>query len=288
MSNKEPSKTFKEKLFDIIYLSDTAAGKWFDLGLIFAILVSVLVVMLDSVAELNKSYGHLFDILEWTFTILFTIEYGLRIYSVKNPVRYIFSFFGLVDLMAIIPTYLVLVFSGAQYLMVIRALRILRIFRILKLTHYLGEADLLMKSLAGAKHKVLVFLFFMLTVVSIFGSLMFIIEGPDNGFTSIPQGVYWAVVTVTTVGYGDITPVTPLGKGLASMMVIIGYSIIAIPTGIFTAELSKQIKKNIVKRGPECQVCNHQAVEANAEFCSQCGAELEHHIIEKRRNDLNH
>ena len=284
MSNK---KTIKEKIFDIIYLSDTPAGKWFDLVLIFTILISVLVVMLDSVADLNLKYGHWFYIMEWTFTIVFTIEYGLRIYSVKNPVRYIFSFFGIVDLLAIVPAYFVLIFSGAQYMMVIRGLRILRIFRILKLTHYLGEADLLIKSLSGAKHKVLVFLFFMLTVVTIFGSLMFIIEGPEHGFDSIPQGVYWAVVTVTTVGYGDIIPMTPLGKGLASMMVIIGYSIIAIPTGIFTAELSKQIKTNRVKKGPECQVCNHHSLDPKAKFCSECGAELEQHIIEQRRNEID-
>ncbi len=282
------NKDFRSRLFEIIYLSDTDAGKWFDIGLILIILLSVLIVMLDSVAGLHSAYGDWFYVVEWSFTILFTIEYGLRIYAVKTPFRYIFSFFGLVDLLAIIPTYLALVISGAQYLMVIRALRILRIFRILKLTRFLGEADLLLKSILGARHKVLVFLFFMLTVVSIFGSLMFVIEGPENGFTSIPMGVYWAIVTVTTVGYGDIIPSTPLGQGLASMMVIIGYSIIAIPTGIFTAELSQQIKKSILKRGPECQVCNHRAAEADAEFCSHCGAELEHHVIEKRRDEAKH
>ncbi len=281
------AKQLQDKLFEIIYHSDTPAGKWFDIGLIITILMSVLVVMLDSVASFNAEYGQVFHALEWFFTIIFTIEYILRIYCVKNPFSYIFSFFGIVDLIAIVPTYLALFISGAQYLMVIRGLRILRIFRILKLTTYLGEADLLMKSLAGSKHKVLVFLLFLLTVVSIFGSLMFIIEGPEHGFTSIPMGVYWAIVTVTTVGYGDIIPQTPLGQGLASMMVIIGYSIIAIPTGIFTSELSKQIKNNVLERGPECQVCNHRSRDKYADFCSRCGEELEHHVIKKRRDDAD-
>ncbi len=271
---------FKERLFQIIYHSDTTAGKWFDLILIFSILTSVLVVMLDSVDSLSQEYDQTFHVLEWFFTILFTIEYFFRLYCIRNPVRYAYSFFGIVDLVSILPSYLGLFIPGGQYIMVVRSLRILRIFRILKLTHYVGEADLLLKSIIGARFKVLVFLFFMLTVVTIFGSFMYLIEGPQNGFTSIPVGVYWAVVTVTTVGYGDISPHTPAGQAVASLMVIIGYSIIAIPTGIFTAELSKQIRKDILSIGPECQVCGHRNQERNANYCTSCGAELEHTLVE--------
>jgi len=277
----------KTKIFTIIFHSDTRAGKWFDIVLILSILTSVLVVMLDSVDSLSMEYDHLFHILEWFFTSLFTLEYILRLYCTPLPIRYAASFFGVVDLISILPSYLALFIPGGQYLLIVRSLRILRIFRILKLTQYVGEANLLLKSMASARYKVMVFLFFMLTVVSIFGSFMYLVEGPEHGFTSIPVSVYWAIVTVTTVGYGDIAPQTPLGQGIASLMVIIGYSIIAIPTGIFTAELSKQIKKDFLSTGPECQACGHGNREIHAVYCSECGAKLEHVIKQKMKSDDN-
>ncbi len=263
---------WRDRLFQIIYHSDTPAGKWFDLGLIACILLSVLVVMLDSVAELNQQYSHLFNMLEWGFTIIFSVEYILRIISIQKPLHYIFSFYGIVDLIAILPTYLGLFFPGTQYLLVVRSLRILRIFRILKLTQYMGEANMLVKALLGARQKVVVFLAFLLSVASIFGSFMYLIEGPENGFSSIPRGVYWAIITVTTVGYGDVAPQTPLGQGIASIMVILGYSIIAVPTGILTAEFSEQIRKELAAKGPECQVCGFTSTDKKSLYCSQCGA----------------
>lgn len=279
--------SFKNKVFTVIFHSDTRAGKWFDIALILSILTSVLVVMLDSVQSLSIKYDKPFHIIEWFFTILFTIEYLLRLYCTPQPKRYARSFFGLVDLVSILPSYLALFIPGGQYLLIVRSLRILRIFRILKLTQYVGEAHLLMRSVISARYKVLVFLFFILTVVSIFGSFMYLVEGPEHGFTSIPTSVYWAIVTVTTVGYGDIAPQTPLGQAIASLMVIIGYSIIAIPTGIFTAELSKQIKHDFKSTGPECQACGHANKEPQAVYCSECGAKLEHHIKQKL-NDHDH
>ncbi len=272
------TNNWRSKLFQIIYHSDTPSGKWFDLILIGSILLSVLVVMLDSEQELNQQYEQIFDTLEWSFTILFSIEYIVRILCIRRPSVYIFSFFGVVDLISILPTYLGLFFAGSEYLLVVRILRILRIFRILKLTHYMGQADMLIKALLGARQKVIVFLAFLFTLVSIFGALMYLVEGPENGFTSIPRGMYWAIITVTTVGYGDLVPHTPLGQTIASFMVILGYSIIAVPTGILTAEFSEQIRHELKSSGPSCQVCGFTTSDAKAQYCSQCGAS--HEFIE--------
>jgi voltage-gated potassium channel len=262
----------REKLFTIIFGSDTPAGKAFDLFLIVMIVLSVIAVMLDTVARIHDRYGELLYIAEWFFTIIFTIEYLVRLWVVKSPRRYATSFFGLVDLLSIVPTYLSLIFTGAQYLLVIRVLRILRVFRVLKLARYMGEADALMQALKNGRRKILVFLYTILTLVVVFGALMYLIEGAENGFTSIPRGVYWAIVTLTTVGYGDMSPVTPLGQTLASVIMIMGYGIIAVPTGIYAAELSHVIRQ--ARSLHACGSCGAGGHDNDATFCRVCGGRL--------------
>ncbi|MCH9699089.1 MAG: ion transporter [Gammaproteobacteria bacterium] len=263
---------FKQQLYTIIYDSHTKAGRWFDIVLIIAILASVVVVMVDSIEAINQDYGQLLFVLEWVFTIIFSIEYGLRIYCNRYPLQYVFSFFGIIDLLAILPAYLLVFVSGAKYMMMIRLLRILRVFRILKLSHYVTQANLLLVAISASKSKILVFLCFMLTITSLFGALMYMLEGPEHGFTSIPKSIYWAIVTVTTVGYGDISPQTALGQALSSLMMLTGYAIIAVPTGIFTAELSKTMKDHLSHSAcPSCQKSGH-SVDAN--YCYHCGARL--------------
>jgi len=264
---------WRSKIFKIIYHSDTPAGKWFDITLIVFIILSVLTIILDSVMELHLAYGDLFYVVEWFFTIVFTLEYILRLISIKSPIRYMFSFFGIVDILSIIPTYLSLFFVGTQQLLVIRILRILRVFRILKLVQYTHQAQILTKAIKNSRHKIFVFFFFVTTVLVIFGSLMYLIEGPENGFTSIPHGIYWAVVTLTTVGYGDIAPHTVLGRVVASFIMLTGYSIIAVPTGIFAAELNKESKRSR-KLSRLCKTCNLRGHTKNALFCRRCGEEL--------------
>lgn len=265
-------KNFKETVFEVIFEADTPSGKFFDVALIVCILLSVLTVFLESVDLIQQEYGAIFRWLEWTFTILFTIEYFLRIYCVTERSRYIFSFYGLVDLLAILPTYLGLIFTGVHYLVVIRILRILRIFRIFKLTQYTSQAKVLVDALRRSREKVIVFFFSIFALAIIFGAILYIVEGNTNGFTSIPKSVYWAIVTITTVGYGDISPQTPLGQAIASFVMITGYSIIAIPTGIFVAELSQAIKKdNLARTCPRCQIHGH---EHNANYCYDCGSKL--------------
>ena len=245
--------SLRKKLYEIIFESDTPAGKGFDLLLIVSILLSVFVVFLDSVAYYNERFGTLFYFLEWFFTILFTFEYFLRIYCIGNPIMYIRSFFGIIDILAIAPTYISIFLPASRYLSVIRILRVLRIFRILKLMLYISEANLLMKAIISSKRKIVVFLFSLMTLVTILGSLMYLIEGEANGFTSIPRSIYWAIVTVTTVGYGDISPQTVLGQALASIVMIIGYATIAIPTGIISAEyttMTHQKQSHVIC--PEC------------------------------------
>ena len=262
----------KNKLYKIIFESDTPAGKGFDLLLIVSILLSVVVVLLDSVQYYNIRYGEAFYIMEWFFTLLFTIEYFLRIYCIRKPILYIKSFFGIIDFLSIIPTYISIFFPASRYLSVIRILRVLRIFRILKLILYIGEANMLLKAIAASRRKVIVFLFSILVLASICGSIMYLIEGEANGFTSIPRSIYWAIVTITTVGYGDIIPHTELGQALASLAMIFGYATIAIPTGIISAEYTtmKQTINNIVCRG-----CGDENHENDAKFCRVCGADLE-------------
>ncbi len=271
-------KSIKSKIYDIIFESDTPSGKGFDLFLIFSILCSVVVVFLDSVQYYNNEYGEILYVFEWIITILFTIEYLLRIYSIGKPIMYMKSFFGIIDFLSIIPTYISIFFPATRYLIIIRILRVLRIFRILKLILYIGESNLLMDALIAARRKIIVFLFFVLTLATIFGSLMYIVEGEGTGFTSIPRSVYWAIVTITTVGYGDITPKTDIGQFLASMIMIIGYATIAIPTGIISAELSamKQKYNNIV-----CPECGDEDHEEGAKYCRICGMDLYKLVVEK-------
>jgi len=263
---------FRIRLYDIIYESDTKLGKAFDILLIASIIISVIAVMLDSVTAYHNNYKTLFYIMEWFFTILFTIEYIIRIFCNFKPLRYILSFYGIIDLLAIIPTYLSLLIVNVQYLLVIRALRVLRIFRIMKLGSYVSQANMLTRALVASKQKVTVFLFTICTLVLIFGSIMYLIEGTENGFTSIPRSVYWAIVTLTTVGYGDIAPHTSLGQGIASIVMIMGYAIIAVPTGIFTAELSQALREEGDNR--TCPECGSKGHRPHASYCDKCS----HHL----------
>jgi len=262
---------WRDHLHAVIFEAETPAGKWFDILLIAAILASVLAVMLDSVSSINIRYGAVLTVVEWFFTIVFTIEYILRLICVDRPLLYSTSFFGIVDIMAIIPTYLSLLIPGSEYLIVVRILRILRIFRVLKLVQYMSEALLLMKALRASSRKITVFLFTVFTLVIILGSLMYLIEGAQNGFTSIPRSVYWAVVTLTTVGYGDISPQTNIGQILAAFIMVLGYSIIAVPTGIVTVELSQVSRKKTTR---SCTDCSAEGHDSDALFCKYCGAKL--------------
>ena len=262
----------KNRLYTIIFGHDTPAGKLFDLILIYTILFSVIVVVLDSVTMLSDNYGLYFRGVEWILTIFFTIEYGVRIYCSPNPWRYIFSYYGIVDLLSIIPSYLSLFLSGISYLLIIRLLRVLRIFRVLKLVRYLTEANILARSLVMSRRKIFVFFSTVFVLATIFGSLMFIVEGPENGFTSIPKSIYWTVVTITTVGYGDITPQTIIGQVIAALVMLTGYSILAVPTGIFTAEIAHEMQRQ--RDNKYCQHCERSGHEQDADYCRYCGAEL--------------
>ncbi len=264
---------FRLRLHEIIFEADTAAGKWFDVLLIVSILISVLAVMLDSVVSIRNDHGRLLYLVEWFFTILFTIEYLMRLYSVHKPLAYAFSFYGIVDLLAVIPTYVSVILPGTQYFLVIRILRILRIFRVLKLVQYLQEARLLKKALQDSRRKITVFLFTVLTLVILFGSLMYLVEGPENGFTSIPVSIYWSIVTLTTVGYGDISPGTGLGQFLSAMIMILGYSIIAVPTGIVTVAMSR-VKERERTNTQVCPGCGAEEHDDDARYCKYCGTGL--------------
>lgn len=265
-------------LNEIIFGCETRAGRLFDLCLIVFIVLSVLVAILDSVASISAAYHRQLYALEWLFTLLFTFEYALRLYSATSTRRYASSFYGLVDLFTILPTWLSLLFPGASYLIVIRILRVLRIFRILKLLTYMGEANMLARAMLQSRRKVFIFLFSVVLLNVIFGSLMYLVEGPENGFTSIPAGIYWSVVTITTVGYGDISPHTGLGRFIASLAMITGYSIIAVPTGIFSSELINeyQARQREENQNPlqQCGNCGRKGHDRDASFCKQCGGEL--------------
>ena len=262
---------FREKVKVIIFGTDTKGGKIFDIVLIVTIVLSIITVLLDSVVEYSIKYGYYFYLAEWTFTILFSLEYFLRIYSIRKPKSYIFSFFGIIDFLAIIPTYISYFFPGAQVFSVIRVLRVLRIFRILKLIQFMGEADLLKKAMIASRRKIFVFLFSVVNIVIILGSIMYLVEGEAAGFDNIPRSIYWAIVTLTTVGYGDISPITNLGQAIAAIIMIMGYGLIAVPTGIVTSEITFAAR---VKRGQKCVVCNRDRIRRNAKFCSDCGAKL--------------
>lgn len=258
----------------IIFETDTPAARAFDLILLIAILLSILLVLLESVGSIRLRVGPQLRMLEWAFTIIFTIEYALRIYSARRRQRYLTSFYGVIDLLAILPTYLTLFFTGTQYFAVLRALRLLRVFRVLKLSRYLGEASVLAQALRASRAKIVVFVTTVLTLVLIIGAVMYLVEGPENGYTSIPIAMYWAIVTLTTVGYGDVSPGTPLGRFLASAVMIMGYGIIAVPTGIVTTELTRASIGRERRTAP-CPSCGTQHHELDATFCRRCGTALE-------------
>ncbi|HQY20713.1 MAG TPA: ion transporter [Ignavibacteria bacterium] len=271
-NHKHDIAPWRHKLHEVIFEADTPTGKWFDIILIISIILSVVVVMLDSIQVVKIENAELLFAAEWFFTILFTIEYILRLLSVSRPLHYAKSFFGIIDLLAILPTYISLFYPGGQYLVVIRLLRILRIFRVLKLVQYVGESKILIQALKGSRRKITIFIFTVLTIVTILGSLMYLIEGEENGFTSIPQSIYWAIVTLTTVGYGDITPQTVPGQFLAVIIMILGYGIIAVPTGIMTVEMNKAFKqKGGIRACINCGADNH---DEDAVYCKYCGKSL--------------
>lgn len=271
MTPVEKGHKTKLKLYEIIFEADTRHGKIFDIALLFVIVVSIVLVMLESVHAVNDAYGDYLKIAEWFVTVIFSIEYLLRIYVLKKPLSYIFSFYGIVDLLSVLPTYISIFLSGGCGLLVIRALRLLRIFRILKLSRYTKESRFIMRALYESRHKLSVFLAAILAVVTILGTFMYMIEGEENGFTSIPESIYWAIVTLTTVGYGDIAPHTDLGKFIASFVMILGYSIIAVPTGIVAVAFNKTPEEISTQVCPECLSENH---DIDAKFCKKCGAEI--------------
>ena len=262
----------RARLHEIIFEADTPQGRLFDLTLLVAILSSVLVVVLESVASIRAQYGPTLRALEWAFTGLFTVEYVLRLVAVRQPLRYARSLFGIIDLVAFLPTYLSVLIPGAQSLLAIRLLRLLRIFRVLKLAEYLDESKVLAQAMRASGRKIAVFLFVVVTIVVIVGSLMYVIEGEAHGFTSIPISIYWAVVTLTTVGYGDLAPATTLGRALAVVLMLTGYGIIAVPTGIVTAELSRATVRPVSSQA--CPGCGLGAHEFDAAYCRRCGAKL--------------
>lgn len=268
MNNKE----LKHKLNTIIFGTDTPAGKAFDLVLIGLIFASVLVLMLESLQAFGSQYKVYLRIAEWFFTAVFTVEYMVRFYCSPKPFRYASSFYGVIDLVSILPSYISLLVPGANYLLIVRLLRVLRVFRVLKLVRYLSEANVLIRSMVMARRKIFIFFVCVLVLSTIFGSLMYIVEGPAHGFTSIPKSVYWTIVTITTVGYGDITPQTVLGQIVASLAMLTGYSIIAVPTGIFTAELTQEITRERNRR--KCMACESAGHEMDARHCKNCGEKL--------------
>lgn len=266
------SHELKAKLNEIIFGTDTPAGKRFDVVLIILITASVVVLMLESLQALSPSYAMFLRMAEWSFTVVFTIEYMVRFYCSPRPFKYAGSFYGVVDLLSILPSYLSLIFPGANYLLIVRLLRVLRVFRVLKLFRYLSEANVLLRSMLMSRRKILIFFLSVLILSVIFGSLMYIVEGPENGFTSIPMSIYWTIVTITTVGYGDIVPHTALGRLIAAMAMLTGYSIIAVPTGILTAELSQEMQKERFRRS--CDNCGLVGHERDANYCGNCGVSL--------------
>lgn len=267
------AKDLKSKIHEIIYEANTFWGKFFDISLLIAIVISVVIVMLDSIPSFHNSYGNVLYVVEWSITILFTLEYLLRIYCLSKPKSYILSTMGIIDLLAILPSYISILFPGTQYLMVVRALRLIRVFRIFKLFHYLAEARFLATALLNSFRKISLFLMLVVIIVIIVGSFMYLIEGPNNGFDSIPSSIYWCIVTVTTVGFGDIVPITTLGKIMASFLMLCGYSIIAVPTGIVTTEMALTARNRFQKHVC-CENCGNEDNEIDANFCKKCGHKL--------------
>ena len=267
-----PPAPWRTRMYEVIFEADTPAGKLFDVALIWLIIASVLAVMLESVQSLRAQYGSVLRGAEWAFTLLFSVEYVLRLICVRRPARYAASFFGVVDLIAILPTWLSLVVPGGQALLSVRALRLLRVFRVLKLGHHVKEAGVLLRALRATRYKITVFIAAVLTLVVILGSLIYLVEGASNGFTSIPKSVYWAIVTVTTVGYGDIAPRTAVGQLLAAFAMILGYAIIAVPTGIVTVELDRAARTDVSTQA--CPNCTREGHDRDARHCKYCGGKL--------------
>lgn len=272
---KSKYESFREKIKVILYGTDTVLGRLFDLVLLGLILLSVLLVMMETVQGINQKYHSQLIIFEWIITVFFTIEYILRIISIQKPIKYIFSFYGIIDLLAVLPMYLSIFFPGASILSVIRALRFFRLFKILHIPQISHQSVQLRDAIEASKEKILVFIYFVLISTVIIGAIMYMIEGKESGFTSIPMSIYWTIVTLTTVGYGDISPITPLGQFVASLVMILGYGIIAVPTGIVTAEFAKNnLKNNTVSGKKTCKNCNSQVHFDNAKYCYECGTEL--------------
>ncbi|ABE58070.1 MULTISPECIES: ion transporter [Chromohalobacter] len=274
----------RTRLFQIIFESDSRLAKSFDIGLILMILASVAVVMLDSVDSYHSAFGTLFYEAEWAFTLLFTLELAARLYCLERPLKYLTSFYGVIDLLSILPTWLALLFPWGQSLLVVRLLRVLRIFRVLRLMQFVGEGRLLIDALKNSWHQILLFLFGVLMVVIIFSSLVYLIEPPEAGFSNIPTAVYWGVVTLTTVGYGDITPVTPLGQFISMMVMLIGYSIIAVPTGVFSAEVIRSLREQRYSN-EACPGCGLDRHEHDSRYCRRCGTWLDEDTQDPRLRD---
>lgn len=275
MSNKRKNTSWRSKIHQIIYEADTPAGKFFDIALLVVILFSIVLVMLESIEAIHNQHRSLLNVLEWSITILFTVEYLMRIIAVKKPLNYILSFYGIVDLLSTIPKYLSLFIFGTSSLIAIRGLRLLRVFRILKLTRYIGESTHFLSALKRSRVKITVFLSFVMILCIILGTVMYLIEvDKESGFSSIPKSVYWAIVTLTTVGYGDIAPVSNLGQFVASLIMILGYGIIAVPTGIVTAEFTKIDTKGVNTNTQVCQNCNESNHKDGASFCHKCGYKI--------------
>ncbi len=272
MKNGTIPQAFRKKLHEVIYEADTPIGKFFDIALLVLIVISIVAVMLESVASIKIIYGDQLAIIEWIITIFFTMEYIGRIIAVRKPLSYIFSFYGIIDLLATLPKYLDLLFPGSSFLLSIRALRLLRIFRILKLAHFVGASNQLMAALKKSRIKIAVFLFTVIILCIILGTLMYMIEGPKSGFSSIPVSIYWTIVTLTTVGFGDITPITPLGQFVSIIIMIMGYGIIAVPTGLVTAQFMQE--RTIHENTQVCPNCSADHHRDNAEYCYNCGTHL--------------
>jgi voltage-gated potassium channel len=273
-TEKQKTSNWKSKLHRIIYEADTPVGKLFDIILLVVILLSIALVMLESIAGLNIKYIREFHLAEWVITFVFTVEYILRIITIKKPKRYIFSFYGIVDLLSTLPTYIAFFSGGFNLLFALRALRLLRVFRILKITRYIGESNKLMRALRDSKAKIFIFLFAVLVITIIMGTVMYMVEGPEHGFTSIPVSIYWCIVTLTTVGYGDIHPGTPLGQLIASFIMITGYGVIAVPTGIVSAELTMGRNTLVHTNTQNCPNCNESKHLDGTKFCHNCGHKL--------------
>jgi voltage-gated potassium channel len=279
LKKSQDYQNLKKYIHRIIFETDTLEGILFDIGLFILIILSVIIVMLGSINDIQPRWGQTLRVLDWIITLMFTIEYALRIWTTKQPRKYIFSFFGMVDLLSILPLYLEIMFSGLYSLEIIRIIRLVRIFRVLKLIRFMSEADLILRSLRSSANKIFVFLFFVLIVCTILGSVMFLVEGPESGFINIPQGIYWAVVTLTTVGYGDIYPVTGMGKFIAMVLMIMGYGVIAVPTGLVAAGVMSEAIMKIREKKTDiktalCPNCNSPVLQQNAAYCNVCGTKL--------------